>query len=46
MEQEDAGEYSASMRYRVVSLAGAGGQPASSLPASAANVGTALGSCR
>lgn len=33
-----------SMQYRVVSLAGPGGQLASSLPASAANVGIALGS--
>jgi DHA1 family inner membrane transport protein len=32
-----------SMQYRVVSLAGPGGQLASSLPASAANVGIALG---
>jgi DHA1 family inner membrane transport protein len=32
------------MQYRVVSLAGPGGQLASSLPASAANVGIALGS--
>jgi DHA1 family inner membrane transport protein len=33
----------ASMQYRVVSLAGPDGQLASSLPASAANVGIALG---
>ena len=33
-----------SMQYRVISLAGPGGQLASSLPPSAANVGTALGS--
>ncbi|MEV8635105.1 MFS transporter [Streptosporangium sp. NPDC051023] len=33
-----------SMQYRVVSLAGPGGQLASSLPVSAANVGIALGS--
>jgi DHA1 family inner membrane transport protein len=33
-----------SMQYRVVSLAGPGGQFAQSLPASAANVGIALGS--
>ena len=33
-----------SMQYRVVSLAGPGGQLASSLPVSAANVGVALGS--
>ena len=32
-----------SLQYRVVSLAGSGGQLASSLPASAANVGIALG---
>lgn len=34
-----------SMRYRVVSLAGPGGQPASSLPVSAGNAGSALGPC-
>ncbi|MFI6316588.1 MFS transporter [Nonomuraea sp. NPDC050556] len=33
-----------SMQYRVVSLAGPGGQLASSLPVSAANIGIALGS--